>query len=53
MALLQKSPNAFFLKTRSVLKTLNADIIAIQFKKVENPSDLVERLKDIYGKKLP
>ena len=26
---------------------------AIQFKKIENPSDIVERLKEIYGKKLP
>jgi hypothetical protein len=27
--------------------------VANQFRKVENPSDLVERLQDIYGKKLP
>jgi hypothetical protein len=30
----------------------DADHIASQYSKVENPKDLVDRLKDIYGKDL-
>ncbi len=30
-----------------------ADALARQYSKVENPSDLINRLKDIYGKELP
>lgn len=48
----------FFLKLLDELLDREADAeefsdVAGQFRKVENPSDLVERLKDIYGKKLP
>jgi hypothetical protein len=47
----------YFLKLLDELLEREADSdeihdVASQFKKVENPSDLVERLKDIYGKKL-
>jgi hypothetical protein len=47
-----------FLKLMDELLDKEADVdefsdVASQFKKVEKPIDLIERLKDIYGEELP
>ena len=47
-----------FLKLMDELLDKEADVdvfsdVASQFKKVENPIDLIARLKDIYGEELP